>query len=509
MVLQAYAHWGPDCVSRFNGMWSFALWDVTRRRLFCSRDRFGIKPLVWATLDGVFLFASEPKAILAAHPAARRINPGMLARFLGDNVTVDGEETFYADIRNLPPAHSLILENGRMVVSRYWDYPDADADADAEDAIPRFKELLEDAVRLHSRADVEVASTLSGGLDSSSIVAILRDCFPQRRLRTYSAVFPGQPCDEGPAILAASARHGNLPVTIVQTEQGLERDLRSLVRHLDSPLISASTVPFLRVVRAVAADGVKVLMDGQGADELLAGYEMQLWPPYLLGVLRRLRAGTESPAEALAAIGGLNRRRALWLARRALPSGAHRLYQRLIGAAQVTTADFRPRPSAPPPRERYGDPLDDALWRMHGRTVLPGLLHYGDCISMAASVECRVPFTDYRLVEMMFRLPSSLKFRDGYTKWILRRAMAGRLDDGIRLRKAKNGFDTPLASWLRRSPEVFAPLLDGASLGRHGVFHPAAMAATVKDFLAGRDGLAPYVLRWLSTEMWLQEVVDP
>jgi asparagine synthase (glutamine-hydrolysing) len=211
VVLAAYRQWGVACLERFNGMWSFALWDAPRRRLVCARDRFGVKPFVYAEHDGRLLFASEPKALLAAVPDLRRIDRIALYRCLVHSLSGDGERSFYRDIRLLPAAHMLLVEDGRLSVRRYWDYPAPDPDLAAarpEIVAERVRELLVDAVRLRVPGDVQAGVTLSGGLDSSAIAALLTGLHPGRPVPAFSAAFPGDPYDEGPKIRAFAARTG-------------------------------------------------------------------------------------------------------------------------------------------------------------------------------------------------------------------------------------------------------------------------------------------------------------
>lgn len=507
VILHAYQAWGDACIGRFNGMFAFALWDAERRRLFCARDRLGVKPFVYMVKGGLFLFASEPKGILAVAPEERRIDHATLHRYLTRNRLGDGERTFYAAIRQLPAAHALTVEDGVPEVRRYWDYPAADPDLAARpsgELGEHFRTLFLDAVRLRARSDVEVGTTLSGGLDSASIVAAFRHLFPGQPHKGFSAVFPGHHHDEGPAIRAVAARYGVDLHVVEQSADGLARDMAALVRHLDAPLISPAPVPLLRVMRTAQAAGVKVLYDGQGADELLAGYDVQLYPPYLHSLAREGRAGA-----LFGALGGLTRRRAVWLARYLLPDGAHRLYQRGIAADAALTPGFAaagtPEPTLP---RRYADPLNDALWRLHAHTTLPGLLHYGDAVSMACSIEYRAPFLDYRLVEFGFRLPAREKIAGGVTKAILRRAMAGLLMDEVRLNRVKIGFDTPLGAWLGREPQVLNDAFADSAVRRHGIFDAAAVRRAAERLRGGEHGLERYVMRWLGAQMWITACID-
>jgi asparagine synthase (glutamine-hydrolysing) len=291
---------------------------------------------------------------------------------------------------------------------------------------------------------------------------------------------------------------------VPQDGTGVVESLARLVHHLDSPAISPAVVPMHRVMTAARADGIKVLFDGQGADELLGGYDSHFQPRALHGLARAaLAAPDPARLRALAqGLMGLSRRDLAPLARYLLPA-LHGPYRRLLGIDSALTPELRAVASDPDeqPSRLYTDPLAHALHQAHAYAILPGLLHYGDAVSMASSVECRLPFLDYRLVEFCFRLPASDKIGPDGTKAILRRASQGLLIDKVRCRRWKNGFNTPIRDWLLADPQLPA-LLGEEAVRRHRVFRPEA--------LCGRAGLArlttlpqTHLLRWVSTLLWL------
>jgi asparagine synthase (glutamine-hydrolysing) len=271
-------------------------------------------------------------------------------------------------------------------------------------------------------------------------------------------------------------------------------------------MVSPASLALLRVMRRVREAGLKVMFDGQGADEAFAGYDRQLFPP----ALRSAAAGGDWRS-VLAMLGGLDRRRAAWLARDLAPPLAHRLYRRAIGVEGVLDPDFVAAGEAvsePVAAAPYGDPLTDALWRLHRRTSLPALLHYGDAISMACSVEYRAPFLDYRLVELAFRLPAAAKMGAGGTKVALRQALAGLLDDRVRLDPVKIGFHTPLARWLAENPGEMAEIAASSRLAAHGVFRPGALARALRRTAVGDARLESHAVRWLGAALWIEECID-
>jgi asparagine synthase (glutamine-hydrolysing) len=512
VILAAYRQWGEDCVRHFNGMWAFAIWDRRARTLFCSRDRFGVKPFYYLEKAGIFAFASEPKALLAAFPEERRPDWDTLYSFLSQAMIMERERTFYAAIRLLLPGHNLLVRDGSLRSSRYWSYPAADAKAveapSAEHAL-RFRELFIDAVRLRARADVDVGTTLSGGLDSTAIVAAYRLLHPDASHKSYSAIFDGKAYDESDYIDAVVGHYHLQAHKIPQDAGNLLADMRELVWKLDSPLISPAIIPLHRVLRRVRADGTKVLYDGQGADELLAGYDNQFYPPYLHTLLQApLGAGgwPERIGMVSQAVAGMTRPRALWTARYTMP-WLTPLYRRAIAAGGVLSREFRGRVAEPAPLpRRYDEPLNEALYQAHAHSILPGLLHYGDGVSMANSIEYRLPFMDYRLVEYAFALSASDKMGKGFTKLILREALDGVMIDKVRLRRWKNGFHTPILSWILASPDLLDATVHSPRMREHGVLDQGAVRAAMAKH--GGGALAQHLLRWLSTELWMQQCID-
>ena len=350
VLLKAYREWGTDCVTRFNGMWGFALWDRERRRLFCSRDRFGVKPFYYAERDGEFRFASEPKALLADDPGLRQLRPDTLLRFLAEGLVDDeGGATHYRDLHRLPPAHSLLVEAGGTRLVRYWtlqaepvlegalalarkaldgapglpELTRTDLGFEASDAaaafgtpaVPRleaaaeaFRDLLVDAVRLRLRSDVPVGTCLSGGLDSGSIVSLasrLRD----DPMDTFSSVYGQADCDESRFIRAIAARCRCRAHEVEPPPGDLPELLPRMMWHQDEPSAAPGIYSQWKVMEA-AHGRVTVLLDGQGGDEILGGYH-SYFPEHLSSLARRLVAGQVDEArfrEELRLVEGLTGR---------------------------------------------------------------------------------------------------------------------------------------------------------------------------------------------------------
>ncbi|MGC8780043.1 MAG: asparagine synthase (glutamine-hydrolyzing) [Anaerolineae bacterium] len=474
VILHAYEAWGEACAARFNGMWAFALWDIPRRRLLLSRDRVGIKPLYLWQENGRFAFASEIKALLAPG-IPRRANPAAVYDFLAANLSDHAEETFFAGIRALPPAHTLTLDlaDGSTQLRRYWQLDPTrqirlPSDAAYADA---FRTLFEDAVRRHLISDVPVGTCLSGGLDSSAVVGAINRLIRERglhvvgmeaRQKTFSARYADPRHDEGRFIKTVVAEAGVDGQMVYPTPAGLREAWQKLTYHLEEPFGSTSIFAQWNVFELARQSGVKVTLDGQGGDELLAGY-LGFFPPYfadLVAGLRWRRLMAEFRGH-VALHGASARHEARNLLSNLLPEHLRLgLRARALARQPWLAADFVAEQTAAAERWRPaslgGSRLARALYRGLVFDPLPSLLRFDDRNSMAHSIESRVPFLDYRLIELSFALPPRQKIRDGVTKYVLREAMRGIIPETVRTRHDKIGFSTPQDTWLR---EELAPWL--------------------------------------------------
>lgn len=518
VLLRAYKQWGEDAVPKLNGMWAFAVFDRRRDVLFCSRDRFGIKPFYYAERAGRLLFASEVKAMLAVESGLARPNYRALSDLLRTSVGGDNTDSCFADVKRLAPAHNMVVDRNGARHYRYWDYPvEADETISAESAAVRMRELLVDSVKLRMRSDVPVGITLSGGVDSSSIACLLRS-FHKERLDTFTASYgPSLHSEEDRARRLAESldmRHCAVPVEIDDVV-GL---LRKVVYHLDAPHTAPATLPLWNIMQN-ARRNVTVLLEGQGADELLAGYANQCLPCALADMAARGRL-LQIPAElyhGMATARGHGRlgyagagRYWLTLARAMVPA-AHETFRRLRGDEAVYVGPLaremhRPRRTrrTPPIRER----LNAELRRQHEGTLVH-LLHYGDAMSMAHSLESRLPFLDYRLVEFAFRLPGRLKHAHGRGKTVLRRAVRGTVPDDILDNRVKLGFVTPIARWFREHPdETVNRVLQSEACRSRGIFDHRAVGRLVEKHRSGKRDYSHLFFRWMAAELWFEQFID-
>jgi asparagine synthase (glutamine-hydrolysing) len=471
VILAAYAQWGADCVARFNGMWSFAIHDRANARLFCSRDRFGVKPFYYADTPAAFAFGSEIRQLLPFLPrvaANRRILTDFIATATADHT----EETFYEGVVKLPAGHNLEydLGSGRFAVSRYYELRPRPgiASLSADGAIEAYREVLTDAVRLRLRSDVLVGTCLSGGLDSSSVATIAAGLYTPLAGRAFSAITAvseqKETNESGYARMVAA--HGGMNwLTVQPTYRDFADSLPDVVRVQEEPFASTSLTMQYFVMKTARANGITVLLDGQGGDETLLGYE-RYYAAYLARTLR-----SEGPGAFLQALRDTQSNNA--------NMGFGNIAKYLVGgrSSAARYAMYRRRhrylrelPPAPPHIRAYAAACwdDFSLQSLEIRsTNLPLLLRYEDRNSMAHAIEARLPFLDYRAVETALSLPGRYKMHEGWSKWVLRKAMAGRMPDEIVWRRNKLAFEAPEDLWLGQHGRlmreaVFASPLLGA-----------------------------------------------
>ncbi|MBX9791893.1 MAG: asparagine synthase (glutamine-hydrolyzing) [Pirellulales bacterium] len=509
VLLRAYKHWGPAVMPRLNGMWAFAIYDRRQDTLFCARDRFGIKPFNYLVHQGRLLFASEIKAILALDSDLAQPDYESLSRVLRASVGARGERTCFANIRRLPPAHTLTATRHGIKIERYWDYPlDTLHGVSFADSAQRVHDLLVDSLRLRMRSDVPVGLTLSGGLDSSALACLLRNFF-YGDFDTFTAAYQGESYDEsGDAQQLAESleMRSNL---IPATQGDFLGTLRQVVRHLESPTHSHAVFPLWNIMRA-ARRRVTVLLEGQGADELLAGYKSNFYEACRQQLRRgKLRQAYSEMRWAAHTVGAVNA--LLMAAREANPPFLPRVFRRLRGDGGVYIGPLQHCTERPESERRIlhaSDRLNASLIRqMEGGLV--DLLHYGDAMSMAHSIESRLPFLDHRLIEFCLRIPGDFKYRDGLGKLVLREAVRKEVPARIIDTRAKLGFPTPIARWFRERPDLtIYPVLHSAACRQRGVFAPQAIDAAIARHIAGQIDLSSNIYRWIITELWFQEFID-
>lgn len=502
VLLKAWLHWGEGCLRRLNGMWAFALWDPATREVVLARDRFGVKPLYWAESRGRILFGSEPKALFALDPALSEPDPGAIWRFMVDSQSHAGPGSFFRHLQALPPAHYARIPVDAPLVrpQRYWSYPLAEAHRLSQSALDEeFTHLINDAVRIRLRSDVPVGLTLSGGLDSSAILAAASR--QAAGLHCYTSVYGDRGSGEAKWASLAAERVG-APLEQVLAERGnwLET-LDQIVWHMDSPGFSPAVFPLWAIMRRARQSGVPVLLEGQGADELLGGYPQHA---ALAAVF-----GSAGQSGRLAILSALQRSSgtswtALWLARQAMSGLADRYGPRAERVRMMLHDEGRT--TSPASAQPDGDDrLRLALNRDHAETILPSLLHYGDAISMAHGIESRLPFMDYRLVEHVYRRQPPL-FDAGRTKGPLRRYLARNGMEPIAARQDKQGFPTPLVRWIAEDArDRLDGLMHDANARVWTHLDRRRMAVILSNARAGDYAAAFHSYKFLTLSMWLEQ----
>jgi asparagine synthase (glutamine-hydrolysing) len=503
VLLAAYAEWGAGCLERLNGMFAFAIWDRRRRRLFCARDRFGVKPFYYAVAQERFRFASEIKALVIDPEVPRRPNRDRVVDFLAHGLADHTPETMFEGIFQLPPGPFLLVEPDRGTVGpvRRWYEPDPD-DADGVPPEALVRARLVDAVSLRLRSDVRVGTCLSGGLDSSSILAIAAGLREQESLPapdSFSARSHDPRVDEGSfvAVAAAAARSRNF--SVVPDSGDVLDYLDSVIWHMDEPFHSGSVLGQWKVMELARHEGTIVLLDGQGGDEVFAGYHY-MYPALFYSLVGRGHVPT-AVGEALA------RRRVHGVSLR-------RSAEDVLKLLLPTSLRARSTPSWL---------LDDITISdsvLAGRTIrahqlhalqvspLPAYLHHEDRNSMSFAIEARVPYLDYRVVEGALGMDARALLHRGMTKWPLREAMRGIVPAEILQRSDKQGFTVDEAQWFRGSlGDELAAAVRSAGSGLESLVDSGRVLAGLAAHLAGAD-IAPELWRLLTLERWYRLFID-
>jgi asparagine synthase (glutamine-hydrolysing) len=500
VLLHAWAEWGEGALERLNGMFAFGVWDGERRRLTLAVDPFAEKPLLYRAAAGRLLFASDIRALQAADPAIGTADEDAVRAFVALGVMPLLPRTFFSDVQRLPGAHLARWERGRLSVRRYWRPRATPVPSDPADAAERLRELLCDSVALRLRSDVPVGTSLSGGVDSSGIVALCSRLAGGHVRHAFTASFPGFERDEWRhaeevARAADVAAHHRVCPRIEE----LLGDLELLVRDQQEPFASTSNYAQWRVTRAAREAGVVVLLDGQGGDELFGGYAgIAGW------ALRS--AGPRAALSALAADRGLAEDLALAYAVDRVPRALARRHRMRRASPYVTRALARAEAAVerlPPDCRRTDSPLRGELLVQAFCTSLPNLCRYGDRNSMAHSVEMRMPLLDRRVAEFALSLPPSMVFAGGVTKRVLREALRGLVPDAVLDRREKVGYETPERAWFEdpAARARIAQIVLDPSVRASGRYDTAALE---RDLATGSWSDARALWRVMNVELWLR-----
>lgn len=528
VILAAYHAWGPECLHRFNGMWAFALLDIERSVLFCARDRLGVKPFYYHWDGKIFSFGSEIKQLVALDRVGRKADAGTLFDFLAfDTYGCNSARTFFRDIHDLRGGHFLHVPLDRSInwkprAVRWWDLDLRRKELAASDVetADRYRELFTDAVRLRLRSDVPVGSCLSGGLDSSGIVAVtdrlLRQAGAGQSQKTFTSISDNPVFDEREYAQAVINATRVEPHFVTPTPERLVSDLDRLIWHQDEPFTSTSIFAGWCVYGLARENGVTVTLDGQGPDEMMGGYVPMMYPAHIAADLSNFRI-----MNALRSMSGIRRlfafswsRIGLDVAREFSQGFIHANRLPAVRAArELFEPDFFESGRADSEwikarnglrmwrKQAGGDRFDQRLYAYTTSASLPGILRQVDRNSMAFSIEARLPFLDYRLVEFSFALSNDEKLRAGVSKQVFRRALDGVIPDMIRDRKSKLGFVTEEPEWLRNQLrdimlETFNQIPDGSPYRRDVILR------RFKLFLAGQAPFSSFFWKIFCSERW-------
>jgi asparagine synthase (glutamine-hydrolysing) len=506
VILAAYKQWGSDCVQKFMGMWAFVIWDDVKKELFASRDRFGIKPFYYLHSGKRFYFGSEYKALKPSPIWNSSLNQNQVSRGLQMGWLAYHDETYFQYLKALPAAHNLFFRDGDLRIERYWNIdPGKKVSLSAEEKRQQFKELFMRSITQHMRADVPVGSCLSGGLDSSAIVSAVQNLYPDNPYKTYSIYYDGKgDVDERPFINEVIKKYPSIqPHYYSPQESDLEEAFHKAVYHADVPVTGSSFMSQYYLMKLIGGDGIKVVLDGQGADEYLGGY-MHSFYRSISGMMKSFQ-----PGKIIDTLQGLKREQGYGAGKLAdvfaksalsMMRSEQDLYALEYAHYYPFLSDIDKSNSPFELPKVKGSDLDAFLYHLMFTTSLPSLLHYEDRNSMAFSIESRVPFLDHRLVEFVFSLNDDDKIKGPVTKNILRTGLGDILPEAITNRKDKKGFVTPgEVKWLR-GPLRF--LLDAKVEEMPGM-HKDKIRKLISEFKAGDNSKANLVWRLCVLNYWV------
>lgn len=529
VLLKAYVEWGEECLARLDGMFAFAVWDDANERLFCARDRFGIKPFYYAQPDRNFVFASEIKALLAFPSCRREADDDAVIGFLVHGNCDYANRTLFRGIHALPGAHTLTVDpTGRTSIRRYWGLESQPSREQSDDeCIRQLRETLVDTIRTHLISDVRVGSCLSGGLDSSTLVGVIGKIWRDEpeaaasigdRLYTFTSCYEQNAFDERGYALEVARSVGARPHLVFPSPDDFWSDFQRIAWHQDMPFGALSFYAQWRVMRAASEAGVKVLIDGQGGDEVFGGYAKFRYA-YLASLLRSGRF----PAFIRELTGMLRQgdRYVLDIRNgyRYLPGLMRRVLNVDSALGRCLVSDWKEAVAeeSTPATRWWRNALQNRSgsgWTLLQQIqmddisvdTLPQLLRMEDRSSMAFSLEARVPLLDHNVVQLGVSLPDHLKVNHGWSKFAVRQAMAGLVPNAVTWRRTKLGFAAPDRDWLARDLRGRITELLSNDVRCQRYVDVAALRRWYRASNRGRVNTESFrgLFRILSLEMWMR-----
>ncbi len=524
VILAAYLKWGTGCVNKLRGMFSFSVWDEKEQTLFCARDRFGIKPFYYSTVGDQFIFASEAKTILPFLPEIRT-NINALKEYLFFQLCI-GDSTLFDGVKELPPAHSMTIRNGNVKTERYWEvYYDLDWKHRTKYFEERLEELLLDSIKMHCRADVPVGAYVSGGIDSGIVSSVAAGFDHKEKFMAFTGKFSyGEAYDETYYAKKLAEMRGMELHEVDITYHDFRDTIHKVIYHLDFPVAGPGSFPQYHVSK-LAAKHRKVVLGGQGGDEIFGGYTRYLiayFEQCIKGAIDgTLKSGNfvvtyESIIPNLISLQNYKPLMKDFF-KEGLFEQIDKRYFRLINRAPDLDEEVRWEELGDyQPFERFAEIFNgqnvnkesyfDRMTHFDFKTLLPGLLQVEDRMSMAHGLESRVPLLDHPVVEFAATMPADIKFKDGNLKRVLVNAMRKTLPEEILERKNKMGFPVPLNEWLGKELKDFIHDIFSSDKAKSRPFFDnnkilAGLNSTENKF--GRK-----VWGLLSLELWQQEFHD-
>ena len=524
VIVHAYEQWGADCVRRFNGMWAFVVWDRRERTLFASRDRIGVKPFYYVHGPQGFWFASEIKSLLAGGAVPARPDADGLRQYLTFQYCL-GQTTMFEGVHNLPPGHNLVLKPGQgPAITCFWDLTfNIDTEHGEEHFVDKLNWLLQDSVRLRLRSDVPLGTHLSGGLDSTTVVSLARMLLGDASLKTFSGAFADGPAyDETRYAKLASKAASTEYLEIYLGAKQFADSIEKIIWHMDQPAAGPGVFPQFFVSK-LAAEHVKVVLGGQGGDEIFIGYARYL-VAYLEECLKGAIEDTAHRGHYVATLetivpslptleSYIPMLKGFW--HQGLFDPPAQRYFALMDRFADSKALLGPAVQIDPARtfEEFRGEFEapgagamiNRILRFDLRNHLQSLLQVEDRTSMAWGLESRVPLLDYRLVELMASIPPVIKFRNGLLKHLFRKAVRNLVPPEIHGRTDKMGFPVPFADWARGELRGFVgDILLSKTARQRGLFDPKALEAS----LTGASPFSRGTWGALCLELWFRTFID-
>jgi len=515
VIIKSYEQWGESCLNRFNGMWAFAIWDNRTETLFCSRDRFGVKPFNYFFDGSTFIFGSEVKQILE-WPINKEINSEVIFKSFAINSFMhNSNNTYFHEIKILPHSHYIVIKNNSFELKRYYDLDPTTfetSNLNFNEACEKYRELFIDSVKLRMRSDVEVGSTLSGGLDSSAIVSVAAG-FTPKQFKTFTSYYThNAKFDERKWAQIVNDRTNSSSHFVSANADNVMNDLMQITWHHDYPIPGSSPVAQYYVMQLARKNNVVVLLDGQGSDEILGGY-MHTFYRYYADLFAQFQWGklsSEFPHFLTQVEKGS-------ITSKILKTKLSSLFSEKTLYKNEARFAFNPLSVHYSNRINFDEILNlktsrvsNFLYNQLMSTSIQTLLHFEDRNSMAHSIESRVPFLDYRFVEFAFSQPSTFKLHKNYGKYIHREALKTIVPREIMERKDKLGFLSPGEHyWMRNEmKEFYKEMLNSSSFKNRGIFNHKKIETEYKQYLNGKSTNARWLWMVMALEFWFRKFTD-